>query len=198
MSNLKKLSLRYKQEIRKRRQKDVQKQRLCHNIRRHPWSLASVALFLLMLVWFMLKVSIPLPGGGDNPLLIIIWNSATKSAISLLAILLIFATLTAAPREAKEWELTLRHIGIVDNCKFGPILIAKQRLANSGNQRYIFYSRGISEKLWEEKKQEIQKDMAVVLEREENPKYTHEYCISFIVNPDFENQRRKQLTDDEL
>ena len=158
-----------------------------------------MGLFLLMLAWFMTKVSIPLPGGSNVPLLIITWNCTVKLAILLCANLLIFSIFTVAPRGAKDWELTLAQIKVVDSCGFGPVLIAKQQLSNSDNQRYIFYSRGISQTLWEEHKQEIPKDMGVSLEIEKNSEHTLKYCISVIVSHDgFEGQQWEQLTDDEL
>lgn len=194
-----KVSKQYKEILYKRRKRDVQRLRLWYYIQHHPWLSVLIALFLLTLTWFMTKVSIPLPGGSNVPLLIITWDYTVKLAILLCAFLLIFAIFTVVPREAKDWELTLAQIDIVDSCGFGPVLIAKQRLSNSDNQRYIFYSRGISQTLWEAHKQEIPKDMGVSLEIEKNFEHTPKYCISVIVSHDgFEGRQWEQLTDDEL
>lgn len=194
MPNMERFSMRYKQEIRKRRQRDTQVLRLRHNIRCHPWSVVLLVLFFLALA----KISFSFPGSCDCPLLETVWNHGAKLVMLLFSILIFFAVLTAPPRGAKEWELTLTQLRIVDYCGFGPILIAKQRLANSGNQRYIFYSRGISETLWEEHKQEIPKDMGVTLEIEKNFKHTLKYCLFAIVSHDSVNHQGEQLTDDEL
>ena len=194
-----KVAKQYNETICKRRQRDVQGLRLRYNILHYPWLSVLMVLFLLMLTWFMTKVSIPLPGGSNVPLLISTWNYTVKLAILLCTILLISSIFTVAPREAKDWELTLAQIDIVDSSGLAPVLIAKQQLSNSDNQRYIFYSRGISQTLWEAHKQEISKDMGVSLEVEKNSKHTPKYCISVIVSHDgFEGQQWEQLTDDEL
>lgn len=186
--------------IRERR-RAILKQRLNHNIHRHPWISVISPLLLIVLGWGMNWVSIPLPGENSSPLLIFLWNHSVKITVWLVVFLLVMAVLTSAPPRGKTWTVALAHIGFIDKYSYSPALISSQLIGSKGAEQHVFYSKGIGLDKWVERKREIEDQLNITL-IEDPSHYDHDgHYVVLIAKRGVDNAPSEQgepLYDDEL
>lgn len=184
---------------RQRRRRTVFFRRLCENVRRHPWALASALLLMLALGWAMVAlVEIPLPGGSNTPLLILLWNTSVKLAAMLVAFLLMLAFFSVPPKRALQYEAEFAHIEFTDRYGNPPALISRERIKHSQEEKITFYSAGISLEQWSQWQGKIQDALNITYAEPPQYAFKKRYFILLTVVSGIAGHRKENLYDDEL
>lgn len=190
------------------RRKVVVRSRLWHGFKRlfqQPWTLAFPLLLAIaaVLAWHNVD-KLPLPGGGETILeMVILWQLVLRALVVVLTVLafLLLLALLGTPRRAKKINNALSHAGLVDRYGLAPALLHAQPVKGTAVRKMTFYSKGISKASWEEREGNISDALNVHFV--EPPAYggkkgNNRNYITLTVAPGAGNQPTPALYDDEL
>lgn len=142
-------------------------------------------------------VEIPLPGGSNNPLLILLWNTSVKLAVILVAFLLLLIFFSLPPKGALQFEAELAHIEFTDRYGNPPALISRKRTKHSQEEKITFYSAGISLEQWSQWQGKIQDALNITFAEPPQYAFNKRYFALLTVVPGIGGPRKESLYDND-
>lgn len=185
------------------RNRVVMRNRLVYGLkffRHRPWMIALPLLLAGFTVFICCNLdNAPFPFSTNTPELLPLWKAITVLLSITFGTLLLWGLLVVlgTPYKARNVDISLEHIGLVDCYGIGPALIGNEKIGKSHVRCYTFFSKGIDKERWEKKQKEIEDILNIHLLEPIAYGRNRNYIV-LVVASGVQGKEQTPLYDDEL